>query len=112
MWTIECRERNEDTIIRTTRHRDLPVSGRFWIEPATGRVLMAEVIADTQEVQARIAVSFQSEPLLGLLVPIEMSERYTAHGTTIEGLASYGNFRQFSVAVDERFAPISRPKQR
>jgi hypothetical protein len=110
MWTIEFRERNDDTIIRTTRHRDLPASGRFWIDPDTGRVLMAELIANTRDVEARMAVSFQSEPFLGMLVPIEMSERYSARGTLIEGVASYGNFRRFRVDVDDRFVPIGRPK--
>ena len=55
-------------------------------------------------------VNFQSEPLLGLLVPIEMQERYdkTRDGSVIEGFATYGKFRQFKVLVDEKLGPIKQ----
>ena len=72
-------------------------SGRFWIEPATGRVLMSELVAEPLQVRATIDVSFQSEPLLGMLVPIEMRERYEDRRVTslVTGRATYGRFRQF-----------------
>ncbi len=52
-----------------------------------------------------ITVNYQSEPLLGLLVPTEMRERYDRlrDKSVIEGFASYGRFRQFQVNVDEKF---------
>ena len=56
---------------------DIFSRGRFWIEPASGRVLMSEMITENDDVRGQINVSYQSEPLLGLLVPIEMRERYT-----------------------------------
>ena len=70
-----------------TDHKDFPARGRFWIDPATGRVLMSELRCRTAQIKATIDVSFQSEPLLGLLVPIEMRERYEGrlNGSLIEG---------------------------
>jgi hypothetical protein len=52
-----------------------------------------------------IDVSYQSEPLLGLLVPIEMREWYDRrrNSSRIEAIATYGRFRQFQVTVDEKF---------
>ena len=107
VWTIEFEEVQHPTIIRTRNNKDLPAKGRFWIEPATGRVLMSELVAGNREVKATIDVSYQSEPLVGLLVPIEMREHYEdRHGSRIDAVATYGKFRQFQVKVDERIAPI------
>ena len=67
---------------------------------------MSELIAEDPNVLATIDVSYQSEPLLGLLVPIEMRERYDVRGdgSRITGAATYGKFRRFSVQVDENVA--------
>jgi hypothetical protein len=104
VWVIEYRETQASTIVRTADRRDFPVRGRFWIEPTTGRVLMSEMIAKNRTVDATIDVSFQSEPLVGMLVPIEMREEYKDRGGShITGVATYGRFRQFTVNVDEKF---------
>ncbi len=104
VWVVAYQERGNGTMIRTTGGRDLPSHGRFWIDP-TGRVLMSELIVDNRQLNATIDVSYQSEPMLGLLVPIEMRERYEGLRTDsmIEGRASYGKFRQFQVSTDETF---------
>jgi hypothetical protein len=105
VWVIAYDEKQSGTMIKTARMKDLPSRGRFWIEPASGRVLMSELIAENREVRATIDVSFQSEPLLGLLVPVEMRERYARNQThsLVEGRARYGKFRQFQVNTDEKF---------
>ena len=112
VWVVEYEEVQRKTLIRTSSGRDIPVRGRFWIEPATGRVLMSELTADSSAVRATIDVSYQSEPLLGFLVPIEMRERYEGRrdNTRIEGNATYGNFRQFQVQTEERIAPRNRTR--
>jgi hypothetical protein len=55
-------------------------------------------------------VNYQSEPLLGLLVPVEMRERYDklSDHSVIDGFATYGRFRQFQVKVDEKLGPIKK----
>ena len=107
VWIVEYEERQTGTIIRNRERKDVPSRGRFWIEAATGRVLMSELVARDREVRGTIDVSYQSEPLVGLLVPIEMREEYRGPaGSRITGVATYGQFRQFQVQVDEKFAPI------
>ena len=69
-----------DARSRAGRRPDLLSRGRLWIEPASGRVLMSEMITENDDVRGQINISYQSEPLLGLLVPIEMRERYTGSG--------------------------------
>jgi hypothetical protein len=93
MWTIEYRERGRNTIIRRPNGDPQPVRGRFWIDPSTGAVLISEMIADGGGVIATVTVSYQSEPLMGFLVPIEMRESYTRPGELITGQAVYGRFR-------------------
>ena len=94
MWAIEYQERKRDTVIKTPAGRDLPVHGRFWINPSTGAVLISELIVEGGGVVATITVSYQSEPLLGFLVPVEMRESYIAPRERVDGRAVYGRFRQ------------------
>lgn len=95
MWAIQYEERETPTIIRSTTRRDVRSRGRFWIDPETGRVLMTELVAEDRDVRATIDVSYQSEPLVDMLVPIEMREHYKGRrdGSLIEGRAAYGRFR-------------------
>ena len=65
------------TLVSTTGGGDIFSHGRFWIEPDTGRVLISEMITEDDRVRGELLVSYQSQPLLGLLVPIELRERYT-----------------------------------
>ena len=60
---------------------------------------MSELVAETRAIRATIDVSYQSEPLVGMLVPVEMRERYEGRrdGSFIEGHATYGRFRQVPV---------------
>jgi hypothetical protein len=104
-WVIRFEERARPTIIHTLNERDLPSHGRFWVEPDTGRVLMSEVIAEDRAVRGTLTVSYQSEPLLGMLVPAAMRERYEGRRTKVlvDAVATYGRFRQFQVTVDEKF---------
>jgi hypothetical protein len=94
MWTIEYEERSRDTIIKTPRGEDRRAKGRFWINPSNGSVLISELIVDGGGVIATVTVSYQSEPLMGFLVPVEMRESYLGRGERISGRAEYSKFRQ------------------
>ena len=95
-------------MIRTTNERDMPASGRFWIDPDAGRVLRSELVAEDTSIRGVIDVSYQAGPVPGLLVPARMRERYDIRreGARVSGIATYGRFRQFQVKVDERIAPV------
>ena len=93
MWTIEYAEKQRPTLIRSPRGQSLPARGRFWINPATGAVLMSELVVNGGGVVATVTVSYQSEPLAGFLVPVAMHESYEGHGEHVVGTAVYGRFR-------------------
>ena len=94
MWTIEYEERQKPTIVRSPDGDNRPAHGRFWINPSNGSILISEMIVDTGGVIATVTVSYQSEPLVGFLVPVEMRESYIRAGERISGRAEYGKFRQ------------------
>ena len=93
MWTIEYQERSKNTIIKAPNGADRPAHGRLWIDPSTGTVLISELIVDGGGVIATITVSYQSEPLMGFMVPVEMRESYVRYPERISGRAEYGKFR-------------------
>jgi hypothetical protein len=109
IWVVQYEEVHSPTVIGTADSRDVPARGRFWIEPAAGRVLMTELIVGDRDRNGQVDVSYQSEPLLGLLVPIEMRERYEErrNRSRIDAVATYGRFRQFQVQVTEEVATPS-----
>ena len=94
MWNVEFRERGRGTMIRRPDGEDLPARGRFWINPSNGSVLISELNVDGGGVNATVTVSYQSEPLMGFLVPVEMREVYAHAGENIRGHATYARFRQ------------------
>jgi len=109
MWTIQYQERETPTIIRTPTGQTIASRGRFWIDPTTGQVLMSELLAESRGVRATIDVSFQSEPLLGMLVPIEMRELYEGRrdGSLMRGHATYGGFRTVTPAERRQLTRLS-----
>lgn len=95
----------EHTMPRTIKTSDNAAArGRFWIEPNSGRVLRTELAIDstagTTTTAATITVNYAPQPALGdLWLPVSMTERYTQRAETIDGRATYSNFRKFNVDV-------------
>jgi hypothetical protein len=98
VWVLEYQERESPTVIRTTEGRDVKSHGRIWVEADTGRILMTELLLHQRDVDVAVNVSFKSEPLLGMLVPVEMRERYRGRkGSIIDAVATYGRFAPFKL---------------
>lgn len=93
LWDVEFEEKRGNTVIKHPNGRDLRARGRFWIDPATGVVMISELIVDGAGVMAKVTVSYQSEPLMGFMVPVEMRESYERRDEMITGHAVYGRFR-------------------
>jgi hypothetical protein len=96
------------TMITTPQGKNLRSHGRFWLAMPTAEVLMTEIRVDDFSLGAAIHVAYQKQPGLKVAVPIEMHELYENHLNTlkVEGAATYSNFREFNVKVDEEIAPI------
>lgn len=102
VWVIEFAESGVQTLVRGQGGTSLPAEGRFWIEAASGVVVASELIVDDPDVSALVDVRYALEPDIGVRLPVEMRERYRdQHGSRVEGTATYTNFRQFQVQVEE-----------
>jgi hypothetical protein len=94
------------TYISTTGGRDLPVSGRFWVDEATGTIRRTELDAVDSNVQAHIKVSYRFDDTVRLWVPGRMEERYSDRrgSADVRGVATYSRFRKFQVSTSEEVA--------
>ena len=103
VWVIDYRETWPTSVIRRRRGGNLPARGRYWIEPATGRVLVTEIVLEDDAVDSLVTVRYGGADELSHLVPLEMRERYNNRrsGSRVEGTATYSRFRRFRVLVDE-----------
>jgi hypothetical protein len=96
------------TLVASPQGKNLPASGHFWFDPATSRVLMTEIGIEDSWLRASIFVAYGDAEPIDVPMPVEMYERYEnkMNGTRVEGTATYSNFREFKVNVDENIAPI------
>jgi hypothetical protein len=86
-------------------------TGRFWIEPASGRVVRSEIAHTSRSCVAKVEVQYAAQPGLDLWVPVRMFEQYDVvmpagavqtRGSQpvsghVDGLATYRNFRPFEM---------------
>jgi hypothetical protein len=104
---VEYREIGTPTYISTRENRDVPSTGRFWIDEATGAIRRTEQDAVETSVEAHVKVAYRLDDGLRLWVPSRMDERYRDRRTTSEvsGVATYSRFRKFQVSTSEEIAP-------
>jgi hypothetical protein len=109
-WRLEFSEHQHPTLIKTTRGRDLPATGRLWVDPSTGVVMKTQMIAADPLVRAMITTTYQRDATLDMWVPATMEDYYKADSEVDEvtGTATYGRFRKFNVSTD---AVLRRPPQ-
>ena len=104
IWMIEYREEQKGTMVKGVNNKDIPSHGRIWLDSSNGRVLQTELISEDTDLRADINVFYKTEPGLDLLVPGEMREIYLVrrNDIRIDGRATYGRFRQFTVTTTEK----------
>lgn len=113
VWILEYREQALPTLIRAFGGRDLPTHGRVWIDAETGRVLKTELQITDVTISATVTTTFRPDPLVPILVPVEMVEEYKpAQGRPIRGKATYGRFRQFGVKTEENITSPAVPRNK
>jgi hypothetical protein len=84
------------TLIKTTRNRDLALTGFIWIDPFTGTVVKTEMDAADPVVRCQVVVTYRKDDGLELWVPEKMEEYYKAYVglDDIIATASYSNFKK------------------
>lgn len=93
------------------RGKDIPSSGRFWIDEPSGEVFRTRLVtgSDASEARADVTVEYRPHAEWQLLLPFEMKEVYdepASPGTPrAVGTATCSGFRRFGVTVDESIKP-------
>jgi hypothetical protein len=107
VWRIAFRETDSPTLIRGAGGKDVRSRGEIWVDTATGRILQTEMVSEDVAVQATIVVRYRTQPGFTLLLPEEMRELYRVriNESRIDGRATYGRFRQFTVTTIEKPKP-------
>jgi hypothetical protein len=90
------REVARPTLIKTTRGRDLALTGAVWIDPFSGTVVKTEMNAADPVVRCQVIVTFRRDDGLELWVPEKMEEYYKAYSglDDILATATYSNVRK------------------
>lgn len=98
------REGVRPTLIKTTRGRDLALTGHVWIDPLTGTVVKTDLNAADPAVRAAVTVTFTRNDALDIWVPEKMEEWYKAALglDEIVATATYSNVRRFTVGTSEK----------
>ncbi|MEO8681161.1 MAG: hypothetical protein ABI665_19080 [Vicinamibacterales bacterium] len=98
------REAARPTLIKTTRGRDLALTGHVWIDPLTGTVVKTDLNAADPAVRASVTVMFTRNDALEIWVPEKMEEWYKAALglDEIVATATYSNVRRFTVGTSEK----------
>lgn len=115
VWIVRFQERDRGGLISRGDGRNLPGEGRLWIVPGNGRVVRTELVVKDfvrgrGDSKAVIHVIWRRDVSLDLWVPVEMRERYEGPWIAmsaprqrerydIEGVATYANYRRFTVDV-------------
>ena len=113
--SVAFTEVGRPALIRDLEGNDVPVQGRFLVEPTTGAIIESTVSAELATYFASIVVRYARNTKMGLWVPAEMKERYSAAvqagamrqtgESLLEGTARYSNFRRFQVSTEEMVVP-------
>jgi hypothetical protein len=98
------REMARPTLIKTTRGRDLALTGLIWIDPFTGTVVKTEMNAADPAVRCQVIVTFRKDDGLEMWVPEKMVEYYKASLAVddILATATYSNVRKYRRSDLER----------
>ena len=98
------REVARPTLIKTTRGRDLALTGTIWIDPFTGAVVKSEMNAADPAVRCQVTVTFRRDEALEMWVPDKMEEYYKAALAVddILATATYTNVRKYRRSDLER----------
>ena len=100
---LEYDEEFRPTIIRGMRagdDSDLPASGRFWIDPESGRVSRTTLRVEQGPMRAQLTATYRDDSRLGIAVPSEMHEEVEFGRTITLGRATYESFRRFEVRTE------------
>lgn len=116
-WIVRFEEVARPTLIATrigNARADVLTSGRFWIEPDTGRVRRSHMTVELAHATGTYEVVYGAADGLDVLMPLSMEESFTTRASSqpfaetvgdirpievVRGSARYTKFKRFTVDV-------------
>lgn len=100
---VTYKEVARPTLIKTTRGRDLALTGHVWFDQSTGAVVKTDMTAADPIVRAAVTVTFRQDEALKIWVPERMEEYDKANLSVDEIVATamYSNVRRFQVSSNK-----------
>jgi len=75
-WEVKYQEKATPTIIFSTAGKDAPSTGSFWIDPATGQVLMSVLKnGDSSALYDEMTVKYALDQAIGLWLPTSLVDK-------------------------------------
>jgi VWFA-related protein len=101
-WKVDFTETHKPSLITTSAGGDIPAAGTLWIDPADGSVLRTRLVVASYRgarSSAEVVVTYRRDAALGMLIPLQMTERYSTPTASITGEATYSDFKRFQTSV-------------
>ena len=108
---LKFTERGAPSLVLTPA--DVPVSGRLWIDVASGAVRQTEVIVSNKQINLRGSVVYALDKGLGLWLPAELAQTFEMSSTgaggsgginlheSFEGHAKYSKYQQVPIDLSK-----------
>jgi hypothetical protein len=99
---VDFDETHKPSMIMTSTGADIPAAGTLWINPADGSVVRTRLVIGQYRgarSRAEIEVTYRRDDTLGMLVPARMVERYITPTASINGDATYADFKRFQTSA-------------
>jgi hypothetical protein len=98
-WLLRYIQRKPPFAVNTFGKRTDPLTGRFWVEPETGRILQGELVVKGGGIAAKVLIKYAQVKTIASWAPIRMEESYESSGQIVKGIATYSNHRLFRTAA-------------
>jgi hypothetical protein len=99
IWLLRYIQRKPPFAVNTFGKPTDPLTGRFWIEPGSGRILQGELVVKGAGMVAKVLVKYEPVKAIDSWAPVRMEDSYESSGQIVKGVATYTNHRLFRTAA-------------
>jgi hypothetical protein len=99
VWTIDFKERERPTIIRTGDGEPVFSRGTVEVDVATGEIRRTELRLLIDKLTYRLTTRFGDVPEMGMVLPVRLNEWYATRGGIVTGEATYDLYRRFQTSA-------------
>lgn len=100
VWILRFDQRKPPFVVTIQDGKPYPASGRFWLEPESGRIRQAELVVKGGAMTSTTRIRYGAVASVEAWVPVRMEDGYALdRGETVTGVATYSNHRLFRTSA-------------